>query len=607
MCGIFGYIGDKNASGLLIEGLRRLEYRGYDSSGIAVLNDTIHTSKCVGRVANLEAILPAAMKGNCGIAHTRWATHGGVTDENAHPHLSEDGSIAIIHNGIIENSRALRDSLSREGVNLSSETDSEVLAHLIFRARSGGLGPLDSVRNALKVTRGTWGLCVLFEDEDLIVCARNGSPLVVGLGEGESFVASDPHALTPHTNRVIFLEDGDLALLRAGNVETSRVDGGSSEALVTTMEESWGVAELGDFPHFMLKEIHEQPESLRQCISGRIVHHDGTGRLGGLDLSAEQLGEISHVRLIGCGTALHACQVGRLAIEELARVPSQSHVASEFKHNNPVISAAALYFAVSQSGETADTLTAVKEIQLQGGKVMGVVNVVGSSIARQCGRGVYIHSGPEQAVASTKAFSNMVAALTIFSLQVGRTRGMSRNRGREVVTALGDIPNQIEGYLMNQGAISEAVEALKNAKHVLFLGRGQSAPVAREGALKLMEVAYIPCLAYPAGEMKHGPIALLEEGSPVVVICPKDKFREKTLSNVQECRARGARIILIHDEGDEEAALEADISIAVPSTHQVLSPLLTVLPLQLLAYHTAVALGKDVDKPRNLAKSVTVE
>ena len=607
MCGIFGYIGNQQATNLLINGLRRLEYRGYDSSGIAILNSKISHSKCVGRVANLEEILPKNMGGNCGIAHTRWATHGGVTKENAHPHLSEDGTVAIIHNGIIENSRALRNWLIAEGVTLRSETDSEVLAHLIHRARSDGLSPLDSVRRALKQTRGTWGLCALFEDEQMIVCARNGSPLVVGVGDGETFVASDPHALTPHTQRVIFLEDGDLAVLTAGDIKTSRLDGASTDATVTTIEQSWGVADIGDFPHFMLKEIHEQPESLRQCISGRTLLSEGNGKLGGLDLSAKKLLQIPHIRLIGCGTALHACQVGRLAIEAMARVPTQSHVASEFRYNDPVISPEALYLAVSQSGETADTLSAVKEIQLKGGTVMGVINVVGSSIARQCGRGVYIHSGPEQAVASTKAFSNMVASLTIFSLQIGRARSLSKLEGKKVVRALNAIPNQIENYLENSGPIMEAVQAVKDAQHVLFLGRGASAPVAREGALKLMEVAYIPCLAYPAGEMKHGPIALLEEGSPVVVICPNDKFRAKTLSNVQECRARGAKIILIHDEGDDEAAMEADIAIAVPSTHSVISPLLTVVPLQLLAYHAAVELGKDVDKPRNLAKSVTVE
>lgn len=607
MCGIFGYLGGRAASPLLLEGLRRLEYRGYDSAGIAILNSKITVNKCIGRVADLESIIPAELHGSIGIGHTRWATHGGVTDANAHPHMSEDGKIAIIHNGIIENSRALRRWLTAEGILLKSETDSEVLAHLVHRAVGDGLSPVDAVRRALRHTRGTWGLCVLFAEERIIVCARNGSPLVVGIGDGESFIASDPQALSAHTQQVIFLEDGDMAVLSPSGVETCRLDGGSSDASVTTIDESWGEADMGDFPHFMLKEIHEQPESLRQCISGRILKSDGNGRLNGLDLTPKELQRIPHIRLLGCGTSLHACQVGRLAIEQLARVPALAHVASEFRYNDPVIDANALYFAVSQSGETADTLSAVKEIQLKGGRVMGVINVVGSSIARQCGRGVYIHSGPEQAVASTKAFTNMVAALTLFSVQIGRARTLSVAQGKKVVQALSKIPDQIERYLANQGPIEEAVEAVKDARHVLFLGRGPSAPVAREGALKLMEVAYIPCLAYPAGEMKHGPIALLEEGSPVVVIAPKDKFRQKTLSNVQECRARGAKIILIHEEGDDEFAEEADIAIAVPKTDGILSPLLTVIPLQLLAYHTGLALGCDVDKPRNLAKSVTVE
>jgi glucosamine--fructose-6-phosphate aminotransferase (isomerizing) len=607
MCGIFGYLGGRAASPLLLEGLRRLEYRGYDSAGIAILNSEITLKKCIGRVADLESIVPNELPGNIGIAHTRWATHGGVTDANAHPHMSEDGKIAIIHNGIIENSRALRNWLTAEGIILQSDTDSEVLAHLIHRAAEDGLSPVDSVRRALSHTRGTWGLCALFAEERIIVCARNGSPLVIGIGDGESFVASDPHALSPHTQQVMFLEDGDMAVISPAGVETSRLDGGSSDASVTIIEESWGEAELGDFPHFMLKEIHEQPESLRQCISGRILKSDGNGRLNGLDLTPKELQRIPHIRLLGCGTSLHACQVGRLAIEQLARVPALAHVASEFRYNDPVIDVDALHFAVSQSGETADTLSAVKEIQLKGGRVMGVINVVGSSIARQCGRGVYIHSGPEQAVASTKAFTNMVAALTLFSVQIGRARTLPVAQGKKVVKALSKIPDQIERYLANPGPIEEAVEAVKDARHVLFLGRGPSAPVAREGALKLMEIAYIPCLAYPAGEMKHGPIALLEEGSPVVVIAPKDKFRQKTMSNVQECRARGAKIILIHEEGDDEFAMEADIAIAVPKTVGILSPLLTVIPLQLLAYQTGLALGCDVDKPRNLAKSVTVE
>ena len=606
MCGIFGYIGFRDAMPLLIDGLRRLEYRGYDSAGLAILNDGLEVHKCIGRVDDLAAIVPTIIPGMIGIAHTRWATHGSVTDANAHPHTSEDGSIAIVHNGIIENSRALRNWLIAEGVLLKSETDSEVIAHLVHRARADGLSPVDSVRRALTHTRGTWGVCAVFRDENIIICARNGSPLVLGIGDDETYVASDPHALTAHTNRVIFLDDGDIAELTAGDVQTGRLDGGVSGAEITTIDESWGEAELGDYPHYMLKEIYEQPEALRQCISGRTVLADGNGKLRGLDLTPQELQAIPHVRLIGCGTALHACQLGRLAIERLARVPALAHVASEFRSNDPVIDPAALHFAVSQSGETADTLSAVKEIQMKNARVMGVVNVVGSSIARQCGQGVYIHSGPEQAVASTKAFSNMVAALTLFALQIGRARSLSREPGVRLVKALEEIPGQIEDYLENQGPLSEAVEAVQDADIVLFLGRGPSAPVAREGALKLMEVAYIPCLAYPAGEMKHGPIALLEEGSPVVVIAPNDKFKQKTISNIQECRARGAKIILIHEAGDDIAE-EADISIPVGSTDPMISPLLTVIPLQLLAYQTGLARGCDVDKPRNLAKSVTVE
>ncbi len=610
MCGIFGYIGEKQAAPILFNGLRRLEYRGYDSAGIAVLdNESIHVVKAKGKLSELEPLIPSLPDSAViGIGHTRWATHGAPTVENAHPHVSEDGNIAVIHNGIIENHRTLREGLMAEGVTFSSETDSEIFAHLISRARKDGLSPLNSVKRATKQTRGTWGLCVLFSDTEQIVCASNGSSLLVGKGDGEAFVSSCPHVMTSHTRNQQTLDFGDFAILSpGGKIKISRLGQGLSNPKFTTIEDDWGEAELGNFPHYMLKEIHEQPESLRQCISGRVVLKNGNGKLGGLDLSAKKLLNIPHIRLIGCGTALHACQVGRLAIEELARVPTQSHVASEFKYNNPVISSDALYFAVSQSGETADTLAAVKEIQLKGGQVMGVVNVVGSSIARQCGRGVYIHSGPEKSVASTKAFSNMVAALIIFSIQIGRARSLSPSKGKDVIKALNEIPNQIEQYLTRVGPMMEVVDAVKDAKHVLFLGRGPSAPVAREGALKLMEVAYIPCLAYPAGEMKHGPIALLEKDSPVVVICPNDKFRDKTLSNVQECKARGAKIILIHDEGDEEAAAEADIAIAVPQTKNVLSPLLTVIPLQLIAYHTAVELNLDVDKPRNLAKSVTVE
>jgi glucosamine--fructose-6-phosphate aminotransferase (isomerizing) len=606
MCGIFGYIGPHQAAPLLLEGLRRLEYRGYDSTGIAVKNGTINVHKKVGKVQDLRTVLPSSIPGTLGIAHTRWATHGGVTDENAHPHESAEGKVVIVHNGIIENARMLRTSLSVQGVALSSETDSEALAHIIERELSVDNNPEEAVRRAMRQARGTWGICALFKDHDTIVCARNGSPLIIGQGVDEMFISSDPHALTAHTQQVIYLEDGDLATLTATSVKLSTLKGGKSQTKSSILESEWGESELGEFPHFMLKEIYEQPDAIRHCISGRLDRAGGSGRLGGLKLNPSDLAKVPHVRLLGCGTSYNAAEIGQLLIEKLARIPAMAHISSEFRHNDPVINPSALHFAVTQSGETADTLSAIKEIQLKGGNVHGVVNVVGSSIARLCGQGVYIHSGPEQAVASTKAFSNMVAALSMFALQVGRSRNISKERGVELIHGLQQVPHLVEEYLANQGPIQEAVDLVKDAKSVLFLGRGISAPVAQEGALKLMEIAYIPCLAYPAGEMKHGPIALLEEGSPVIFVAPNDHVKAKTVSAIHECRARGAKIILIHEEGDE-IAQEGDVCISVPPVHNLVSPLLTVVPLQLIAYHTALALGCDVDRPRNLAKSVTVE
>ena len=605
MCGIFGYIGYRNASPLLVKGLLRLEYRGYDSSGIVVKNGQLESYKDVGKISDMASSLPT-LKGSIGIAHTRWATHGGVTKENAHPHLSNDGNVAIVHNGILQNSDSLRKRLVDLGIELNSETDSEVFCHFISMDLEQGKTPLEALQNVLSIARGTWGLCVLFLEHDFVLCARNGSPLIIGRGKDEMFISSDPHAIREHTDQLVALEDGQIAQVDAHQFQVMKIDGKKVKSRLLHLEEEWGESELGDYPHFMLKEIHEQSQSLQHCISGRLRSAEGTSVLGGLQVQHQELAQLPHVRLIGCGTALHAAQIGQVLIEQWARIPAVSHVASEFNANDPVINPKALHLAISQSGETADTLSAVKEIQRKGADVYGIVNVVGSSIARQCGKGVYIHSGPEQSVASTKAFTNMVGALALFSLQLGRSRHLSKTKGKSIVKEMRNLPEKIRTYLENPGPIEEAVQLVTQAKSVLFLGRGISSPVASEGALKLMEIAYIPCLAYPAGEMKHGPIALIEENSPVVVIAPNDGVQDRTLNAIHECKARGAKIILIHEQGDPISEV-GDVSIAIPTTIPMLTPLLSVLPTQLIAYHAALALGNDVDRPRNLAKSVTVE
>ncbi len=605
MCGIFGYIGHRNASSLLVKGLMRLEYRGYDSSGVVVKNGHLQSYKDIGKISEMASSLPK-FKGSMGIAHTRWATHGAVTKENAHPHLSNDGKVAIVHNGILQNSDALRKRLESVGVQLNSETDSEVFCHYISMALEKGDAPLEALQSVLSMARGTWGVCVLFEDYDYVLCARNGSPLIIGRGKNEMFISSDPHAIREHTDKLVALEDGQIAKVDDQDLQVMRIDGKEVESSHLQLEEEWGESDLGDYPHFMLKEIHEQSQSLQHCISGRLRHAEGTSVLGGLQVQPQDLAQLPHVRLIGCGTALHAAQIGQILIEQWARIPAVSHVASEFNANDPVINPKALHLAISQSGETADTLSAVKEIQRKGADVYGIVNVVGSSIARQCGKGVYIHSGPEQSVASTKAFTNMVGALALFALQLGRSRHLSKTKGKSIIREMRTLPEKIRSYLDKPGPIEEAVGLVTKAKSVLFLGRGISSPVASEGALKLMEIAYIPCLAYPAGEMKHGPIALIEENSPVVVIAPNDGVQDKTLNAIHECKARGAKIILIHEEGDAISEI-ADVSIPIPSTMPMLTPLLSVLPTQLIAYQAALALENDVDRPRNLAKSVTVE
>ncbi len=607
MCGIIGYVGYRRASPVLLDGLRRLEYRGYDSAGLAVLeSDDLTLYRRVGRVAELSGAVPEEQVGHVGIAHTRWATHGGVTQDNAHPHMDVTGRIAVVHNGIIENASEIRARLQRDGVQLRSETDTEVLPHLIRDCYRGD--PVAAVRQALQRINGTYGIAVVFADHpDMIVAARNGSPMVIGLGDDETLIASDTQALVRYTRRVIYLSDGEIARIDADGVHTVLLSGARTDKEVEQIDHEWGVAEKGEYDHFMQKEIHEQPQSVRRCMRGRVVPDQGNAKLGGLELTPRDLLGIGSVEMLACGTSYHAALVGCMAVERLARVPAFAHIGSEYRHRNPLVQRDALFFAVSQSGETADTLGAVREVQLKGGEVLGIVNVVGSSIARACGRGTYVHSGPELAVASTKAFTSQVTALLLFSLLLARTRQISRHVGQEVAEDMLALPDAVGRYLAEQGPILEAAHAIKDARYALFMGRGFSWPVALEGALKLKEVAYVPCEAYPAGEMKHGPIAMLEEGTPVVVVMPDDQVREKTLSNVQEVKARGAKVIMIHTEGDTEAAEQGHVSIAVPRCHELVSPLLTVLPLQLLAYHVGVLRDCDIDKPRNLAKSVTVE
>lgn len=606
MCGIVGYVGERKALPVLLGGLRRLEYRGYDSAGIAIVNGGMTVVRRVGFVAELTGAVDVAMAGSTGIGHTRWATHGGVTEANAHPHLDSTNRIAVAHNGIIENHTVLRARLQAEGVVFRSETDTEVIPHLIRKFYSGD--PVEAVRAALGVIQGTYGIAVSFADHPgLIVAARNGSPLVVGKGKGETFLASDPHALAAYTREVVYLEDRDLVRIDAAGWEISRIDGGAISRAVERIGEDWASDGKGDFKHHMLKEIHEQPESLRRCLSGRVVGETGEARLGGFDLTPRDIAAISRVGVLGCGTSFHAGNVGAMAMEQLARIPAFAEIASEFRYRNPVIGPDDLFFAVSQSGETADTLGAVKEVQVKGGRALGIVNVVGSSIARACGRGVYVHSGPEIAVASTKAFTSQVAAMLVAALSFGRTRVLGQHEAKAFGEELLRVPDLIGEWLASDPNLQHAVELVTNGKYVFFFGRGVSRAVAMEGALKLKEVAYVPCMSYPAAEMKHGPIALIDKTTPVVAIVPDDVMRDKTLSNVQEVRARGARMIVVHAEGDADAARLADVSIAVPRTSTLISPLLTVLPLQLLAYLAGLALGRDIDRPRNLAKSVTVE
>ena len=610
MCGIVGYIGARRPVPILLEGLKRLEYRGYDSAGVATMNgsDSLFLCKRSGRVRDLERALPRKPpNANVGIAHTRWATHGAPSDMNSHPHLSADERIAVVHNGIIENHSSLRTMLMSEGVIFRSETDTEVLPHLIARFYDGDLEA--AVKHALRLLRGTYGIVAMCIDEpERLVVARNGSPIVLGVGDSEMFVASDAPALVAHTRQVVYLEDGEVAVLKADGFTTTDLSDREIDKEVDELDWEIEQISLGKFEHFMLKEIHEQPRSIERGLSGRALPEFGDAKLGGLNLDRRAFFDIGRICLIACGTSLHAAMAASYLIEELARVPCSVEIASELRYRNPIVDANTLYFAVSQSGETADTLAAMREVRRKGGIVLGVVNVVGSTIARENDGGIYIRSGPEIAVASTKAFSSQLLALTLFAIKIGRMRDLSAEAGRTLIEALQDIPGQIEVVLKQQEeGLKVLAESICGAPYVLFLGRGGNFPAALEGALKLKEVSYIQCEGFAAAEMKHGPIALIGDRTPVIFISPRDHLHHKTLSSMEEVKARGGRVIAICNPGDEEVRNLADDVIEVPVTHNMLTPFLSVVPLQLIAYYAALHLNRDVDKPRNLAKSVTVE
>lgn len=605
MCGIVGYIGRRDATPILMEGLHRLEYRGYDSAGLAVArNGALAVSKCKGRVRDLERILPKKIKGAPGIAHTRWATHGEPSDANAHPHTDASGNIAVIHNGIIENAAALRARLTAEGVVFRSETDTEVLVHLI--AAAAGPTLREAVAQALKQVTGTYGIAVLDAARpQSIVVARNGSPVVLGVGEKEMFVASDPSALVGHTTRMVPLDDGDIAELRADGYETASLDGQATTRTPYAVTWTPEAYDMGGFSHYMKKEIAEQPDAVRRTLSGRLDRRFQTTHLGGLNLDPRQLLAFRRVKVLGCGSAHIAGRMGAQMIEALARLPADAEPASEFRYRNPVIEADTLYIAVSQSGETFDTLAAVQEVKRKGGQVIGIVNVVGSSIARECGRGLYLHAGPEVSVVSTKAFTCTAVAFALLALHLGRIRDLSPGEGGRLIAALEALPGQITQILDAEPAIADLAARIGGAEHAYFIGRAQGFPVAMEGALKLKEISYLHAEAYPASELKHGPLALIAPEIPTLVVLPRDDLFAKNISTIEEIHARCGPVFVVTHEG--ELPLPVEGRITVPRSLPELDPILLQLPLQLLAYHVALARGRDIDKPRNLAKSVTVE
>jgi glucosamine--fructose-6-phosphate aminotransferase (isomerizing) len=609
MCGIVGYIGSSNARDILLTGLKKLEYRGYDSAGISILTDHgIVTYKRPGKIEELEKEIEGQdLSGTVGIAHTRWATHGYPSEINAHPHCDCTGDITLIHNGIIENFNVLREKLIELGHKFTTETDSEVLAHLIEECWDGSLET--AVQEALRMVEGTYGIAVISSrDPDKIVAARLGSPLVIGLANGDLILASDCSAIALHTKQVIYLDDGEMAVLTRGGYTTTDLD---NTAVTKEIEEiSWDIKEIekGGFDHFMLKEIFEQPESIENAMRGRLVLEDGNVVAGGLNMTDEELRGINRIIITACGTSWHAALIGEYMLEEIARIPVEVEYASEFRYRNPIVDEHTLVVVISQSGETADTLAAMREAKAKGARVIGICNVVGSTIPRETGSGLYIHAGPEIGVASTKAFTCQIIVLLIMTLLFGRSRNLPVEETQKIMKALQELPMIMKGVLENkEEEIKKLAQQYYQSSNFLYLGRGYNFPVALEGALKLKEISYIHAEGYPAAEMKHGPIALIDENMPVVVIATKDSVYKKVLSNIEEVKVRQGRVIAIASEDDEDIAKLVDHVITVPKTLDILMPIVTIAPLQLLAYHIAVLRGCDVDKPRNLAKSVTVE
>ncbi len=611
MCGIIGYTGPRKTTSVLLEGLRRLEYRGYDSAGIAVGGGEyggrpLGIVKQVGKIAALKAAMPADLEGSWGIGHTRWATHGGVTQANAHPHTDGAGKIAVVHNGIIENHHALKSMLEKKGYAFTSETDSEVIPHLIAEYYKGDL--LEAVVAAIQNLEGTYGIAVIHADEPgRIVGARNGSPLVVGVGAGEMFLASDVTAMVAYTDKVVYLNDGEIVDIRRDHYDILDREERKVDKRVDQITWELGSIEKGEFTCHMEKEIFEQPESIARALSGRLDLENATAKLGGLNLERRRLSSIGRVKVIAAGTSWHAGLVGSQLLEQVARIPAQSEMASEVRYRNPVVEKDSLWFTVSQSGETADSLYAMREIQRKGATVLGICNVVGSTIARESDGGIYVHSGPEIAVASTKAFTSQLAAFYLFTLLMARMRDMSREEGLKFLAELQAVPAMVGEVLKRRDLIRTIAKKYCGAKDFLFLGRGMLYPIALEGALKLKEISYIHAEGCSAGEMKHGPIALVSPEVPSVFLVSDDYLRAKTISNMREIKARGGPIIAVGVEGDAEAAALADDFIPVPKADPRFYPFSMIVPLQLLAYFCALELGRDVDQPRNLAKSVTVE